>query len=154
MHTHAPHAARPHALGMESCVSAQRCVRYPPRPLAGIETTFLMADEKSSHISSSLIRELAHFGKTLPEVLWRRRFVRFPCTCAAPRPHPKPLHWAFFFRRRGAPQCEFPCVRRRCVCASMCVRACQCTHARIDDGGRFAVRHFLCFSFSPALARV
>ncbi len=37
------------------------------RKLIGIETSFLMADEKNSHISSSLIRELAHFGKTLPE---------------------------------------------------------------------------------------
>jgi hypothetical protein len=37
------------------------------RKLIGIETSFLMADEKHSHISSSLIRELAHFGKTLPE---------------------------------------------------------------------------------------
>ncbi len=36
------------------------------RRLSGIETSFLMADEKHVHVSSSVIRELAKFGKVLP----------------------------------------------------------------------------------------
>jgi pantetheine-phosphate adenylyltransferase len=36
------------------------------RKLSGIETSFLMADEKHSHISSTLIRELAKWKTTLP----------------------------------------------------------------------------------------
>ena len=35
------------------------------RRLSGIETLFLMADERYTHISSSLIREIAHFGGPL-----------------------------------------------------------------------------------------
>jgi len=35
------------------------------RRLSGIETVFLMADEKHAQISSSLIREIAHFGGPL-----------------------------------------------------------------------------------------
>lgn len=35
------------------------------RKLSGIETAFLMADERTSHISSSLIRELGHFKSRL-----------------------------------------------------------------------------------------
>lgn len=37
------------------------------RKLSGIETVFLMADEKHSHISSSLIRELAYHKSRLTE---------------------------------------------------------------------------------------
>lgn len=36
------------------------------RKLTGIETSFLMADERMSFVSSSLIREVAAFGKMLP----------------------------------------------------------------------------------------
>jgi hypothetical protein len=36
------------------------------RKLSGVETAFLMADEKLSHISSTLIRGLARWGVTLP----------------------------------------------------------------------------------------
>ena len=35
------------------------------RALTGIETVFLMADERLAHISSSLIRELGHYGQNL-----------------------------------------------------------------------------------------
>ncbi|HSW72882.1 MAG TPA: pantetheine-phosphate adenylyltransferase [Chlamydiales bacterium] len=35
------------------------------RQLSGIETLFLMSDEKLAHIHSSLIKEIAHFGGSL-----------------------------------------------------------------------------------------
>ena len=35
------------------------------RRLSGIETVFLMADERVGHISSTLIRELGHFKSRL-----------------------------------------------------------------------------------------
>ncbi len=37
------------------------------RKMGGVETTFLMADEKHGHISSSLIRELGHYGSRFHE---------------------------------------------------------------------------------------
>lgn len=37
------------------------------RRLSGIETIFLMADERHIQVSSSLIREIAHFGGPLKE---------------------------------------------------------------------------------------
>lgn len=37
------------------------------RCLSGIETLFLMADEKYTHISSTLIREIAYFGGPLKD---------------------------------------------------------------------------------------
>lgn len=37
------------------------------RKLSSIETLFLMADEKHTHISSTLIREIAHFGGPLKD---------------------------------------------------------------------------------------
>jgi pantetheine-phosphate adenylyltransferase len=37
------------------------------RQLTGIETSFIMADAAYVHLSSSLIRQLAHFKKTLPD---------------------------------------------------------------------------------------
>lgn len=40
--------------------------RTPCRRLTGIETIFLMAAESNTHLSSSLIRELARWKKTIP----------------------------------------------------------------------------------------
>mmetsp|Transcript_29650 Transcript_29650/g.96918 ORF Transcript_29650/g.96918 Transcript_29650/m.96918 type:complete len:181 (+) Transcript_29650:2-544(+) len=37
------------------------------RRLSGIETAFLMADKDKEHVSSTLVRELAYFGKLLPD---------------------------------------------------------------------------------------
>jgi pantetheine-phosphate adenylyltransferase len=37
------------------------------RKLSGIETTFLMADPKLSHISSTLIRDIARYDAALSE---------------------------------------------------------------------------------------
>lgn len=37
------------------------------RTLSGIDTIFFMADERKAHISSSLIRELVHFGGKIDE---------------------------------------------------------------------------------------
>lgn len=36
------------------------------RKLSGVETAFLMADERLAHVSSTLIRGLAKWGVTLP----------------------------------------------------------------------------------------
>ncbi|RYE96044.1 MAG: hypothetical protein EOO41_05040, partial [Methanobacteriota archaeon] len=46
------------------------------RKLSGIETCFLMADEAHSHVSSSLIRELARWKMTLPDFVVCRELLQ------------------------------------------------------------------------------
>lgn len=47
----------------------ERTIADANRRIAGLETVFLISDAETSHISSSLVRELASFGHDVSELL-------------------------------------------------------------------------------------
>ena len=47
----------------------ERTIADANRRIAGLETIFLISDAETSHISSSLVRELASFGRDISDLL-------------------------------------------------------------------------------------
>ena len=47
----------------------ERTIADANRRIAGLETVFLIADADTAHISSSLVRELASFGRDVSDLL-------------------------------------------------------------------------------------
>lgn len=47
----------------------ERTIADANRRIAGLETIFLISDAETSHISSSLVRELASFGRDITDLL-------------------------------------------------------------------------------------
>lgn len=47
----------------------ERTIADANRCIAGLETIFLISDAETSHISSSLVRELASFGRDISDLL-------------------------------------------------------------------------------------
>ena len=47
----------------------ERTIADANRRIAGLETIFLISDAETSHISSSLVRELASFGRDVSDLL-------------------------------------------------------------------------------------
>lgn len=47
----------------------ERTIADANRRIAGLETIFLISDAETSHISSSLVRELASFGRDVTDLL-------------------------------------------------------------------------------------